>query len=164
MNMTKRDFTKGLVLAAASSGLPRRREEPLSRFLGKPAPKAAPAAEFVKPLSPDEEKTSPEFFNILNCILQYCPTDPSEIELRKRFATIGVEAGKAFDANKLSPEVRTAVEQGMADAWIDFATLQKEEIDTGKLIGRRWAGLLQLLTKLARADTSQIHACGSIAL
>ena len=37
-----------------------------------------------------------------------------------RFARIGVGAGKTFDAGKLSPEMKTAIEQGMADAWADF--------------------------------------------
>ena len=54
--------------------------EPLSAFLGQPAPKAAPAIDFIKPLTPEEEKTSLEFFNILNFVLQFCPTDPSETD------------------------------------------------------------------------------------
>src|SRR5438034_7368132 len=58
----------------------------LSAFLGTAAPKAAPAIDFIKPLSPAEEKTSPEFFNILNFVLQFCPTNPSETELMARFA------------------------------------------------------------------------------
>jgi hypothetical protein len=107
--------------------------EPLSKFLGKPAPKAAPAVDFIKPLTPDEETKSPEFFDILNFILQYCPTDPSETKLMARFAKIGVGADKTFDASKLSPDMKTAIEQGMADAWVDFANLQKEKIDTGKV-------------------------------
>src|SRR5207249_10867743 len=37
----------------------------LSAFLGTAAPPAAPAIDFIKPLSPAEEKTSPEFLNIL---------------------------------------------------------------------------------------------------
>ena len=53
-------------------------------------------------------------------MLQYCPTDPSETELMARFAKIGVGAGKTFDAGKLSPEMKTAIEQGIADAWADF--------------------------------------------
>ena len=75
----------------------------LSAFLGAPAPKAAPAIDFIKPLTPEAEKSSPEFFNILNFVLQFCPTDPSETELMARFAKIGVGAGKNFDAEKLSP-------------------------------------------------------------
>src|SRR5205814_6321633 len=86
----------------------------LSAFLGQPAPKAAPAIDFIKPLTPAEEKTSPQFFNILNFILQFCPTDRSETELMVRFARIGVGAGKTMDASKLSPEMKAAVEQGVA--------------------------------------------------
>src|SRR3954466_436104 len=43
----------------------------LSAFLGTPAPKAAPAIDFIKPLSPADEKTSLQFFNILNFVLQF---------------------------------------------------------------------------------------------
>ena len=99
--------------------------QPLSAFLGQPAPKAAPAIDFIKPLTPETQKTSLEFFNILNFVLQFCPTDPSEKELMARFAKIGVGAGKTFDADKLSPEMKTAIEQGMADAWAEFADFKK---------------------------------------
>jgi hypothetical protein len=40
--------------------------QPLSQFLRKPPPPPAPAINFIKPLSPEEERTSPEFFSILN--------------------------------------------------------------------------------------------------
>jgi hypothetical protein len=106
--------------------------QPLSAFLGQPAPKAASAIDFIKPLTPAEEKTSPEFFSILNFVLQFCPTVPSEKALMARFAKIGVGAGKTFDASKLSPEMKTAIEQGMADAWTAFAGLKKE-FDEGKV-------------------------------
>src|SRR3954454_117255 len=43
--------------------------EPLSAFLGQPAPAPAPAINFIKPLTPADERKSPEFFNILNFIL-----------------------------------------------------------------------------------------------
>jgi hypothetical protein len=106
--------------------------QPLSAFLGQPAPKAAPAIDFIKPLTPAEEKTSLEFFNILNFVLQFCPTVPSETELMARFAKIGVGAGKSFDASKLSPEMKAAIEQGIADSWADLEGLKKE-FDEGKL-------------------------------
>ena len=113
----------------------------LSAFLGQPAPKAAPAIDFIKPLSPAEEKTSPEFFNILNFVLQFCPTNPSETELMARFAKIGVGAGKTFDVSKLSPEMKTAIEQGMGDAWAAFGGLEKEfaagKVTSGDVFGTR---------------------------
>jgi hypothetical protein len=113
----------------------------LSAFLGQPAPKAAPAIDFIKPLSPAEEKTSPQFFNILNFVLQFCPTVPSEKALMARFAKIDVGAGKNFDASKLSPEIKTAIEQGMADAWVAFAGLKKDfeegKLNSGDVFGTR---------------------------
>jgi hypothetical protein len=104
----------------------------LSAFLGTGTLKAAPVIDFIKPLTPAEEKTSLQFFNILNFVLQFCPTDPSETELMARFDKINVGGGKTFDPNKLSPEMRTAIEQGIADAWADFGGLVKK-FDAGKV-------------------------------
>src|SRR5580692_7548871 len=113
----------------------------LSAYLGQPAPTAAPAIDFIKPLTPAEQRTSAEFFNILNFVLRVCPTVPSETALMERFAKIGVGAGKTFDVAKLAPDMKTAIEQGMADAWAEHAGLQKQidarEVSTGKFFGTR---------------------------
>ncbi|KPK37691.1 MAG: cell envelope protein [Gammaproteobacteria bacterium SG8_47] len=115
--------------------------QPLSAFLGKPAPKAAPAIDFIKPLTPETQRTSPEFYGVLDFVLQFCPTVPSEKELMARFAKIGVGAGKTFDASKLSPEMGTAIEQGMADALAELAALQEridaKEVTSGEMFGTR---------------------------
>jgi hypothetical protein len=105
----------------------------LSAFLGQPAPQAAPKIDFPKPLSIAEQKTSLEFFDRLNFWLQFCPTVPSETELMARFAKIGVGAGRTFEPSKLSPEIKQAVTDGMADAWKAFADLKEQSIDTGKV-------------------------------
>jgi hypothetical protein len=107
--------------------------QPLSAFLGQPAPPAAPTIDFIKPLTPAAQKTSPEFFNVLNFVLKFCPTVPSETALMERFAKIGVGAGKTFDATKFSPGLRQAMAQGMADAWMEFEELKTAQIDTGKV-------------------------------
>jgi len=117
----------------------------LSEFLGKAAPKPAPAIDFIKPLTPETQKTSPEFFNILSFILQFCPTNPSEKALMARFAKIGVGAGKNFDATKLSPEMKAAIEQGMADAWAEFADFKKKRVDTGQVTSGDMFGTRQYL-------------------
>jgi hypothetical protein len=104
----------------------------LSAFLGTAAPKPAPVIDFIKPLTPEVQKTSLAFFNILNFVLQFCPTNPSETELMVRFAKIGVGPGKTFDPSKLSREMRAAIEQGIADAWADFGGLA-ELFDAGKV-------------------------------
>jgi hypothetical protein len=107
--------------------------QPLSAFVGQSAPPPAPTINFIEPLTPEDEKKSLEFFNILNFALRFAPTDPSETELMARFAKIGVGGGKTLDASALSPDVKTAIQQGIADAWADLANLKKTEIDPGKL-------------------------------
>ena len=104
--------------------------QPLSAFFGQTAPPAAPAIDFIKPLTPDEQKTSLEFFNVLNFLLQFCPIHPSETELMARFAKIGVGAGQTFDADAVSPEVKTAIEQGVEDGRLELANLKKQ-LDSG---------------------------------
>ncbi|MCP1845188.1 hypothetical protein ACVIHI_001891 [Bradyrhizobium sp. USDA 4524] len=108
------------------------RVQPLSSFLGRPAA-SAPNVDFVKPLTPDQQRTSLEFFKILNFVLQFCAIHPSERELMARFAKIGIEAGKPFELNAISPEQRKAFEDGIVDAWQTFNSFKKNEIDTGKL-------------------------------
>jgi len=115
--------------------------QPLSVFLGQSAAKAAPAIDFIKPLTAETQKTSTEFFNILNFILKFSPTVPSETDLMARFAKIGIGAGKTFDSSKLSPETKTAIENGMTDAWADLAALRKridaKEVSSGDMFGTR---------------------------
>jgi len=106
--------------------------QPLSQFLGSPAPPAAPQIDFISPLSPEQQRTSPRFFEILNFVLQFCPTHPSETELMARFAKLGIGGGKKFDFNALPPKLQTAVQDGMADAWKAFGEFKTTEIDTGK--------------------------------
>ena len=116
----------------------------LSAFLGTTAPKAAPVINFIKPLTAAEEKTSPQFFNILNFVLQFCPTDRSETALMARFAKIGVGAGMTMDVSALSAETKAAIERGIADAWADFAGL-KEELNAGKVTSGDVFGTRQYL-------------------
>ena len=115
--------------------------QPLSAFLGQAASKAPPPIDFIKALTPQEEKTSLEFFNVLNFVLQFCPTLPSEKQLMARFAKIGVSAGRTFSAGKLSPELKKAIQDGMADAWEAFAQVEKEteagQVNSGDLFGSR---------------------------
>lgn len=116
--------------------------EPLSKFLGQPAPRPAPAVHFIQPLSPENQRTSLEFFNILNFLLQFCPTHPSEKDLMQRFSSIGVGAGKTFDASKLSPEVQAAIKDGMADGMKARSCLASMPRSTRTKLHRRGISLL----------------------
>jgi hypothetical protein len=90
--------------------------QPLSAFEGTQAPPPAPPVDWIKPIPPTEERTSLGFFNELAFLLQFAqPPHASEIALRKRFAEIGIEPGKPFDASALSPALQAALKQGMLD-------------------------------------------------
>ena len=108
------------------------RVQTLSQFLGKPPPPAAPAIDFVAPLTPEEQRTSPDFFKVLAFVLGFCPVHPSEVALRERFARLGIEGGKPFEPSKLPPGILQAVKDGMADAWKEFGDFKARDIDTGK--------------------------------
>jgi len=115
--------------------------QPLSAFLGQPAPPAAPPIDFVKPLTAQQERTSPEFFEVLDFLLRYSPTVPSETDLMQRFGTLGIGPDKTFDVDKLSPATLQAVKDGMADAWKEHdeqkGRLDRGEITSGDLFGTR---------------------------
>jgi hypothetical protein len=109
------------------------RVQTLSQFSGGTAPPTPPAVNFVKPLSVADERASLQFFNVLNFVLQFCPTHPSEQDLRARFAKLGISAGERFDPEELTPDVRSAVEGGIADAWKAFAEFKATQVDTRKV-------------------------------
>ncbi|MCS7470017.1 DUF1254 domain-containing protein [Stieleria sp. ICT_E10.1] len=115
--------------------------EKLSAFLGKPAPEAAPAIDFVEPLSQEELRKSPKVFEQLNFVLQFCPTHPSEVELMERFAKLNIGAAKNFEWDAFSPAIQEAIGQGIADAWADFGELKKKsdagELGSGDAFGTR---------------------------
>lgn len=106
--------------------------QPLSEFLGEAA-KSAPAIDFIKPLTPSEQRSSVEFFNILNFVLQFTPTVPSEKDLIERFARIGVGAGKTLDTSNLPPAIKQAMLDGMSDGLQEYENFKTTQLDTGKV-------------------------------
>jgi hypothetical protein len=112
----------------------------LSAFTNQPPPPPAPAIDYVPALTPEQEKTSPQFFDILDFALKFAPTLPAEKDLRARFATIGIGPDGNFDAEKLTPEMRTAIEGGMADAWAELNTLKKDKMDAGEVGSAQFFG------------------------
>jgi len=89
--------------------------QPLSAYIGS-QPIAPPAIDWIPPVPPAQQRTSLEVFNQLAFLLQFAePPNPSEVALRQTFERIGIVAGKPFNAASLSPKMKTALEDGMAD-------------------------------------------------
>lgn len=113
--------------------------QPLSKFVGQPAPPMSAAVAWPQLQPP--MTTSAALFPYLNFLLQFCPTDSSETALMARFARLNIGAGKNFDESKLSSEMKKAVEEGIASAWQDLEGIQKqinaEEISSSDMFGTR---------------------------
>ncbi|HXZ84562.1 MAG TPA: DUF1254 domain-containing protein [Myxococcota bacterium] len=80
--------------------------QPLSAYLGRPAPSPAYAVNWHKPPPRAELRTSPDFFNLLSFALQFAPVHPSEAALRAR-----IDSLYGF----VTPEQLAAFAPGMAD-------------------------------------------------
>ncbi|MGH8039924.1 MAG: DUF1254 domain-containing protein [Stenotrophomonas sp.] len=105
--------------------------QPLSAFLGTAAPPPAPAVSF--PPYDAEKANGPGFFSYLNFLLQFAPADPSETELRQRFAASGIAPGKPFDEASLPPADRDALAGGIADANQALEQFVATEVNTAKV-------------------------------
>lgn len=115
------------------------RAVPLSKFLGHPAPAAAPAVNWPKPS--DEMLTSAAIFPYVNFLLQFCPVDPTETELMARFAKINVGAGKTFDLASFTPATQQAITGGIEDSKADVDAVMKkinaDEVQSSEFFGTR---------------------------
>ena len=84
--------------------------QPLSAYLGQPAPPAAPAVDFPKI---DKDLVTSNFFEYLDFALQFAPPGEDEKDIRAKLAKIGVGAGKSFDFHELPLGHRLEIGLGM---------------------------------------------------
>lgn len=84
--------------------------EPLSAFLGQPAPAAAPNVDFL-PATTAGIKAN--FWTYLGAALEYIPEADEDKDIRAKLAQIGVGPGKTFDMKSLSPERQQAMVEAM---------------------------------------------------
>ena len=84
--------------------------QPLSAYLGTPAPPSAPKIDFPKI---DKDLVKSNFFEYLDFALQFAPPGNDEKEIRAKLAKIGVGTGKSFDFHELPLGHRLEVALGM---------------------------------------------------
>ncbi|UBM09276.1 DUF1254 domain-containing protein [Cupriavidus metallidurans] len=112
----------------------------LSAFQHRKAPPAAPAIDWPKPQPGMTDGVA--LFRYLDFMLRFAPPEPTESALMQRLAAIDVGPGKTFDENALSPEIRQAMNDGIADAKAEFAMFHKtklgtKQVSSGDLFGSR---------------------------
>lgn len=116
------------------------RAQPLSAFLGQPAPPAAPSIDFV-PATTAGIKDN--FFEYLDAALQFVPETPEDQAIRARMATIGIGPDRTFAMKDLSLEHRAAMLLAMKDgddkitAYLDSGMKDINGWRVGSLFGDR---------------------------
>lgn len=88
--------------------------QPLSSFLGKEAPPAAPTDIF--PTYDKSKAESVEFISYFNFLLSQLEIHQSEKSLINEFGQIGIGPDFAFDPEEMSTGIRKAVEEGIREA------------------------------------------------
>ena len=91
--------------------------------------KLTPFHEFAKITAPEHKEFalpfpefkqadlgSAEFIGLANNLLQYTSLNPTESDLRRKFAKIGIVSGKKFDPAAYSPEVLKAINEAALEA------------------------------------------------
>jgi hypothetical protein len=108
---------------------------PLSQFAGMPAPTPAPTIDW--PVWDSAKAEGLGFIVYLNALLPFMPVQPTEQEMFARFARIGIGPGRAFDAARLAPEMRAAMEEGIAEAAKALKEGALQQKDSRALFGTR---------------------------
>jgi hypothetical protein len=111
------------------------RIKPLSEYLGVKPPEPAPVFQF--PAWDEARVKSIGFINCLNFILRFAPAVPSEEDMMKRFASIGIGPGRPFDAAQLDPVTRKAIESGIGDAQTSLQAMIDKTTSSVDLFGTR---------------------------
>ena len=105
--------------------------QPLSAFLGQPAPPAVPAIDWPKF---EQAALTTGFAEHLDFLLQFCPpvgTAAVEVPLREKFARIGIGPGKKMSPANLTPEMKAALGEGVKAA---LAKIEKTAESVGTTV------------------------------
>ncbi|MFI8326655.1 DUF1254 domain-containing protein [Streptomyces sp. NPDC085529] len=111
------------------------RLRPLSAFTDTAAPH--PVEEPVWPIWREEETGTVEFFTVLDFLLRFVPVLAADRDLRTRLAALGVDGGGEFEPAALSPELRAALEAGIADGRARLAGAAAGTTRPAGLVGTR---------------------------
>ncbi len=97
--------------------------QPLSAYLGKPAPKAAPAIDWK--LWEDGAERTDAFWDYVNFMLPFTTPNPQDKPMLDKMAKIGLGAGTA----KPNAEIQAAMKLGMQDALAELTKASEGKVD-----------------------------------
>jgi hypothetical protein len=103
--------------------------QPLSAYLKQPAPPAASPVDW--PPFNGEDPFKLQFPKYLSFLLQFCPENPQDKNIRAKMAAVGMVPGQAWDESKLSEAQKAELGIGVKEG---FDAIGKRVADLGKTI------------------------------
>jgi hypothetical protein len=109
--------------------------QPLSQFLGKPAPAAAPTIQW--PAWKEGDETREDYWRYVSFLLPFITPHADDAASYEKLAAFGLKSGTAWQPEKLEPEVRAALQQGIEAARAEMKKLSEAGVDAAKFFGTR---------------------------
>ena len=109
--------------------------QPLSAFLGHAAP--APTAAIQWPAWQEGDETREAYWSYVGFLLPFVKPHPEDLPMYEKLASIGLKSGARWDAEKLDPKVREALQQGIDDARAEMKKRSEAGVDAAKFFGSR---------------------------
>jgi hypothetical protein len=103
--------------------------QPLSAYLKQPAPPAVPAVDW--PAFNNDEPFKLQFPKYLAFLLQFCPENPQDKEIRAKMAAVGILPGQPWDESKLSEAQKGELAIGVKEG---FTAISNSTKNIGKNI------------------------------
>jgi hypothetical protein len=110
----------------------------LSAYLKQPAPPAAPAVDW--PAFSGDEPFKLQFAKYVNFLLQFCPENAQDKDIRAKMAAVGIASGQAWDESKLSEAQKGELVIGVKEG---FDAVDKRAANIGKNINGWQVGAAQ---------------------
>lgn len=111
------------------------RLQPLSAFMGTKAPPAAPKIEW--PEWKEGDDTREAYWGYVSFLLPLTTPHADDKATYEKLASIGLKSGARWDAKKLDPAIRQALQQGVEDAIEEMKKRSEGGIDAAKFFGTR---------------------------
>ena len=110
--------------------------QPLSKFLGTPAPAAAPTIQWPAWTEGDEKREA--YWGYVSFLLPFIKPNSDDSPMYVKLASIGLEAGSSWQPEKLDPAVRAALQQGIEEARAQMKKRSESgDVDAADFFGTR---------------------------